>query len=187
LQLVKQDNFADILEFIRNSRRLEIEIGSGGGHFVADYALKHQGTNFIAIEIKKKRCDKIIRKIRENKLCNVKVFYGNAEKLIKTLPLLSVDAFHIYFPDPWPKTKHRKRRFFKLTMLDMVYCALKTGGEIYFASDVFDYYFQAKILCILHLGFKITKNILPQEVAHSMYSKKMGKAGKNINTLVVSK
>jgi len=187
LQLAGPDSIDNILEFTNNSRRLEIEIGSGGGHFLANYALKHRETNFVGIEIKKKRCDKIIKKIIKNGLSNIKVFYGNAEKLIQILPLLSVDALHIYFPDPWPKTKHRKRRFFKVPMLDIAYKALKPGGVIYFASDVFDYYIQAKILCILHLGFKIAKDILPQEVASSMYCKKMKQAGKSINTLVVNK
>lgn len=72
-------------------------------------------------------------------------------------------------------------------MLATAHKFLKPGGVIYFASDVFDYYIQAKILCILHVGFKIAKDKLPEEVASSMYSKKMKHAGKTVNTLVVNK
>jgi tRNA (guanine-N7-)-methyltransferase len=103
------------------------------------------------------------------------------------LPGESVDKFHIYFPDPWPKSKHRKRRFLKQPMLDEVDRCLKPGGSIYFASDIFDYFFQVKILTVLHQGLEITQEMLPDEVFTSMYSRKMKDAGKKINALVIKK
>jgi tRNA G46 methylase TrmB len=72
-------------------------------------------------------------------------------------------------------------------MLDIVHRCLKPGGIIYFASDIFDYYFQVKILSVLHSNFEIEQEDLPAEVYNSMYSKKMREAGKKINALVIKK
>jgi len=181
------DSLASITEFISLFPRLEIEIGSGNGHFLVNYALKAEKTGFIGVEIKKKRCLKIMKKVSSNNLSSVRIYQGDAEEFLRCLPAGVVDAVHIYFPDPWPKTKHRKRRFLKMPMLDTMHHCLKPSGMVYFASDVFDYFMQSKILCILHKGFLLQTGRLPAEVFSSDYSKKTRQAGRNINSLVASK
>ncbi len=180
-------NTADLLEFIAGAPRLEVEIGSGNGHFLVNYALERREARLIGSELKKKRCVKILKKINKAGLPSVIVYHGNAEQLLQILPPGAVDAFHIYFPDPWSKTKHRKRRFFKRPMLEKLYRCLKPGGVIYFASDVFDYFLQAKILCGLHPGLTLQSGPLPEQAWCSMYTKKTRLSGRRINSLAVGK
>ena len=152
---------------------VEVEIGCGNGHFLSRYAERHSSTLLIGVEIKKRRCLKTEEKVRKRGLSNVSVVTGNAEEFIRGIPPGSVDAFHIYFPDPWPKTKHRKRRFLSRENLAIIHACLKPGGRVYFGTDFFDYYVQAKLLFILHGGFLLTGlESVPEEAFSSIYSKK---------------
>jgi tRNA (guanine-N7-)-methyltransferase len=187
LELEGPDSTAELLEFIAGSPRLEVEIGSGNGHFLVNYALARRDVRLIGSELKKKRCTKILKKITNAGLSSVVVYHGNAEQLMQLLPPGTVDVFHIYFPDPWPKTKHRKRRFFKQPMLEKLFSCLKPGGVIYFATDVFDYFLQAKVLCSLHPGLNLRNYRLPDQVWSSMYSRKTRFAGRQVNSLAAGK
>ncbi len=159
----------------------EVEIGCGNGHFLAAYAAGKPGSLLIGIDIKEKRCRKAQEKADKRGLMNVRIVHGTAEAFLHDLPPLSIDAFHIYFPDPWPKSRHRKRRFFTMETLRTMHDVLCEGGRVYFGTDFFDYYLQAKVLVALHGGFRLSEEPAPQEVLSSLYGQKFVGAEKPIH------
>jgi len=165
----------------------EVEIGCGNGHFISQYAEANKEKLLIGIELKQKRCVKAVKKINEKKLTNVKILQSRAEAVLTQLPASSIDKFHIYFPDPWPKFRHRKRRFLRMHNLKILHRVLKPGGGIFFITDFFDYYMQAKILLLLYPGLSLGEEPFPDEVFISIYGKKFTRAGKPIYYLSAEK
>src|SRR5580698_10105408 len=90
---------------------LEIELGSGDGSFLANYAALHPERNFIGVERLLGRLRKLDRKARRAGLTNLRALRIESAYLVEyLLPRGAATALHIYFPDPWPKRKHRKNR-----------------------------------------------------------------------------
>jgi tRNA (guanine-N(7)-)-methyltransferase len=165
---------------VPSSGPLEVEIGCGSGHFLCEYAAEKAGVILIGIDIKKKRCASAQEKIERRGYGNVVIINASAEEVLRDLPYATVDAFHVYFPDPWPKSRHRKRRFFTMENLLRMHNLLKEGGRIHFGTDFFDYYIQAKVLVALHPGFAITEESAPSAVLSSLYGRKFATAIKRI-------
>jgi tRNA (guanine-N7-)-methyltransferase len=159
----------------------EVEIGCGNGHFLSAYAAEKPGTRLIGIEIKEKRCLKAREKAEKRGLRNVSIVHGAAEAVLRDFLPGTIDAFHIYFPDPWPKSKHRKRRFFTMENLSLMHDLLRVGGKLFFGTDFFDYYIQAKVLVALHEGFRISVESGPDNVLTSLYGQKFAGARKQIH------
>jgi len=151
---------------------VEVEIGCGNGHFITEYAAHRPDTLLVGIEIKDKRCRKAREKADRRGLANVVIVHGGAEGFIRDVPAGAVDAFHLYFPDPWPKSRHRKRRFFAMDNLAWLHRGLRPGGRLWFATDYFDYYVQAKVLVLAHGGFRLDDAAAPWESWTSIYSRK---------------
>jgi len=187
LDLVEKDDCEAIRGFIAKYSKFEIEIGSGNGHFLVNYARRNPECGFIGIEAKKKRALKIHCKIKNAQLENVIVFHGSAESLLDLLQPCSCDALHVYFPDPWPKTKHRRRRFMKKETLELFDSLLKPHGKVYFASDVFDYYLQVKLLGILSPVFNISSEMIPEDMGTSLFLQRTVAAGKKTHWIVLEK
>jgi tRNA (guanine-N7-)-methyltransferase len=171
LQAITDLNYtAEIIK--NNSENIEIEIGCGNGHFITQYR-ESNSSILIGIDVKNKRCIKTLKKVKNKGLDNIFIFRCKAEEFIETLPAASIKAFHIYFPDPWPKNRHRKRRFFRTPQLDRMTAALSDKGIIYFATDFFDYYLQAKILMGFHNNLKIRNSADPPvEIFNSVFCKR---------------
>jgi tRNA (guanine-N7-)-methyltransferase len=157
-----------------------VEIGCGNGHFIVSYAATRPGTLLIGIDIKARRCRRAKEKVQKWGLKNVQILHGEAEMFLLDLPPCSVDAFHIYFPDPWPKSRHRKRRFFTMERLSTIYNKLREGGRLYFGTDFFDYYLQAKVLLVLHGGFHLSEGLAPEAVLTSVYGQRFIEERKTI-------
>ena len=166
---------------------LEVEIGCGNGHFLAEYAARNPATTLIGVELKAKRCFKAQEKARKRRLANVTIVRCGAETYVRDLPDGAVDAFHIYFPDPWPKTRHRKRRFMTRENLEVLHSRLKPNGRILFSTDFFDYYLQTKILVLLHPGFSTVTDAHPPEAFSSVYFTKSLAAHRSIHFLTARK
>jgi tRNA (guanine-N(7)-)-methyltransferase len=158
----------------------EVEIGCGNGHFLASYAASRPETLLIGIDIKARRCSRAREKVEKRGLANVQILHVAAEVFLNDLPPCSVDAFHIYFPDPWPKSRHRKRRFFTMETLRTMHARLRDGGRVYFGTDFFDYYLQAKVLLALHGGFRIDDGTAPEAVLTSIYGQRFIEERKTI-------
>jgi tRNA (guanine-N(7)-)-methyltransferase len=151
---------------------VEVEIGCGNGHFITEYAAHRPDTLLVGIEIKEKRCRKAREKAERRGLANVVIVHSGAEGFIRDIAAGTVDAFHLYFPDPWPKSRHRKRRFFAMDNLHWLHRDLRPGGRLWFATDYFDYYVQAKVLLLTHGGFRLDDAAAPWESWTSIYSRK---------------
>jgi tRNA (guanine-N7-)-methyltransferase len=174
------EDIRSIIQTHLGQYKIEIEIGCGNGHFLADYGRKFPDRFLIGVDKKPKRCRKALKKINNTGFNHIAVLCGRAENLILNLPDGTVSVFHIYFPDPWPKNKHRRRRFMRMVHLDFICRAMKQGGKIHFATDYFDYYLQAKILFALHPGLNLNSVLPPQELFASVFSLRFTEQEKQI-------
>jgi tRNA (guanine-N7-)-methyltransferase len=122
---------------------LEVELGSGDGSFLVNYATQHPENNFIGVERLLGRIRKMTRRARREHLENLRgVRIESSYFLQYLLPRHSAAALHIYFPDPWPKRKHRRYRLINERFPAMARQALVPGGKIYLRTDDQDYFSQ---------------------------------------------
>lgn len=119
--------------------RIEIEIGYGGGEHLSRIAAAAPGTGFIGCEVFSGGIAKLLEAIDEQGLDNIRLFTDDALKLLVALPDASLDAAYLLYPDPWPKTRHHKRRFISPTTLGELARVLKPGAVFRFATDIEDY------------------------------------------------
>lgn len=120
---------------------VHIEIGCGKGTFLVNQGRVQPEVNFIGIERASKYYRYAVDRIGRWGLTNVRIIRTDAATfLVNSIPDNSIDCFHIYFPDPWPKRRHNKRRFFCPANLEYMLRALKTGGELKIATDHTDYF-----------------------------------------------
>jgi tRNA (guanine-N7-)-methyltransferase len=122
---------------------LEVELGSGDGSFLVNYARLHPERNFLGVERLLGRLRKLDRKGRRAGLANLRgLRIESAYCLEYLLPAASVSALHIYFPDPWPKRKHRKNRLINGHFTGIVRQVLAPGGMVFLRTDDADYFAQ---------------------------------------------
>ena len=131
----------DFTALFPERKRVEIEIGFSSAFFLSKYANKYSDTAFLGIEKNFKYFQHGFNSLERNlQQDNVKVTCFDAIAFLRELvPLNSLDAIHIYFPDPWPKRKHRPRRIVNAENLMMMRNRLKHHGKIYMATDHPDY------------------------------------------------
>ena len=123
-------------EFEHPENPLEVDVGSGKGRFLVARAAEYPGVNFLGIERQYARVWKTARKIERAGLGNVRLARVEAfEGMGQLLAPESVATVYIFFPDPWPKRRHHRRRLVNAGFLDMLHQKLMLGGEIHFATD----------------------------------------------------
>jgi tRNA (guanine-N7-)-methyltransferase len=116
---------------------LEIEIGAGRGDFMLEYAAANPETNFLAIELSGTVGQLLAMRCGRAELPNVRVAKMDARTLVNLmLPDQSVAAFHVYYPDPWPKERHIKHRMVTPFFVGNLARTLTPDGNVYAASDV---------------------------------------------------
>jgi tRNA (guanine-N7-)-methyltransferase len=143
---------------------LEIELGSGDGSFLAQYAVKHPEHNFIGVERLLGRLRKLDRKGLRAGLANLRLFRIEAAYLVEyLLPKHSARALHIYFPDPWPKRKHRKNRLINERFTELAFLALEPGGVVHLRTDDADYF--AQMTEVFGANRKFSPVETPEELA----------------------
>lgn len=122
---------------------LEVELGSGDGSFLAQYAELHPDRNFLGVERLLGRLRKLDRKGLRAHLTNLRLIRLEASYLVEyLLPAESVVALHVYFPDPWPKRRHRKNRLIDERFTALARRVLIPGGTICLRTDDDDYFAQ---------------------------------------------
>lgn len=120
---------------------VELEIGSGKGLFLETSAAQRPDHRFIGVELSGKFADRAAQRISKSGLQNVCMLRGDAEAfLLKTVPDESVMDIHVYFPDPWWRRKHKKRRVLNEDTLKAIERCLLPKGIFHFWTDVLDYY-----------------------------------------------
>lgn len=116
-----------------------LEIGFGGGeHLVCD-AILHPDVRFIGCEPFVNGVAKLVTAIADKRIANVLIYDGDALEMLKQLPAESLGRITILYPDPWPKFRQRKRRIVSLESITEMARALRSGGEVHFATDIDDY------------------------------------------------
>ena len=116
---------------------VEVEIGPGRGDTLLAFAAARPATNFFAIERAAHAAEAIAMRASAHGLGNVRVVAGDARCIVERLVAdASVAAYHIYFPDPWPKTRHRERRLATASFARALARTLVPGGSVHVASDL---------------------------------------------------
>ena len=127
----------DALKSFLVTAPLEIEIGSGRGEFILDWAEQHPQRHFLAFEVKSKLTRRLRKQLQTRGLQNLWVSDDDARyALPRILPPNSVHVFHILFPDPWWKPKHQIRRLFVPPFVEILSILLRPGGILRIATDV---------------------------------------------------
>ena len=122
---------------------IEIDLGCGDGAFLMAMACANPEHNFLGIERLLGRVRKVCRNVAGEDLKNARVLRLEvAQALSNLLPADSIAAFHLLFPDPWPKRRHHRRRAFTKEFLSCIYRALMGGGLFHIATDHADYFHQ---------------------------------------------
>ena len=134
--VVSPVNFGGWATAFGRSAPLVVEIGSGNGEATAAMAAADVGRNYIAYEVHFPGVGALIKRLVEGKVTNVRIMHADA---VATLPMMfaddSVAVFNIFFPDPWHKKKHHKRRLLSPATLTLLVQKLAVGGDLHFVTD----------------------------------------------------
>jgi tRNA (guanine-N7-)-methyltransferase len=123
-----------------NERPVEVEIGCGKGKFLLARAVENPGVNFLGIDYAGKWMKIGQARGQKRRIENLRFLKGEARALLAGMAEESVDIFHVYFPDPWPKRRHQKRRLITPDFLKCLRVLLKPDGLIELATDDADYF-----------------------------------------------
>ena len=135
---------------------LEIELGSGDGSFLVEYARLHPEKNFIGVERLLGRIRKMDRKAQRAELTNLRGIRIESSYFIQyLLPPESVAALHVYFPDPWPKRRHWERRLINAAFPELARKILKPGGFVFLRTDDRDYFQQMTEVFAANRAFRL--------------------------------
>jgi tRNA (guanine-N7-)-methyltransferase len=141
------DGRIDFARLFGRDGAIHIEIGCGKGIFLLNEAKAHPEINFLGVERANKYYRYAVDRIGRRMVKNVRIIRIDAVFLLtEFVPQGSVDCFHIYFPDPWPKKRHNKRRLFNSANMELLICCLKDGGVIRTATDHSEYFEQIQRL-----------------------------------------
>jgi tRNA (guanine-N7-)-methyltransferase len=124
-----------------DDRPIVVEVGSGKGLFLANSGERRPDLGFFGIEIAKKYARLAAERVVKAGLTNIRLWPGDAGSLLaRRIPAASVREVHVYFPDPWWKKRHKKRRVFNETLVASIVKILEPNGELHIATDVEEYF-----------------------------------------------
>ncbi len=153
----------DISALFPQSSRFVVEIGFGDGEELTRLALQNELNAYLGIEVFRPGVGKCLLKLHKNKIQNVRISTSDARDVLSyQLPSNSVNEFIILFPDPWPKSRHRKRRLIDSQFVERCIDRLAYGGTITMVTDCEDYAEQAQQVLT---EFKTLKNLSPSDGA----------------------
>jgi len=128
--------------FENKSRDLILEIGFGMGTSTAEIAISNLNKNYVAIEVHSPGVGNLLKLIQENNISNLKIIQHDAVEVLNSMIKDdSLDGIHIFFPDPWPKKRHHKRRLIQSNLLKLIAQKIKKSGYLHIATDWEDYAF----------------------------------------------
>lgn len=131
----------DLAAIFGNDRPVEVDLGCGKGLFLVQEAAARPSINFIGVDRMNRKVERAYRRAGERWLENVRLFRCDVFDFVhRLLPLKSIAVFHVYFPDPWPKRRHHRRRFFTITLIKALAAALTPEGKVWMATDHGSYF-----------------------------------------------
>jgi tRNA (guanine-N7-)-methyltransferase len=126
----------DISSVFPNSQKVVMEIGFGMGEATALIARDFPDTGFFAVDVHRPGVGKLFSLIKEHQLQNLRVIQGDAHLVLHDMfDDASLDGVHLFFPDPWPKKRHHKRRIVNENFLQQIASKVKAGGFFHIATD----------------------------------------------------
>lgn len=135
-----------------------LEIGFGLGDTILSMAQQNPDKNYLGIEVHEPGVAAVMQGIIENNITNIRVIQHDAVKVIREwMPDRVLSRVHLYFPDPWPKKKHHKRRIVQPDFIDILCDKLVDGGVLHFATDWQHY--AEHMMCVLS-GNSRLKNVI---------------------------
>lgn len=141
--------------FFGNARPVELDIGCGRGMFLVNSSLAHPEINYVGVELDYTEGRRGARRLQKRSLPNARVIGGDARDFLKKwVPPHSVAAVHVYFPDPWWKRRHKKRRLFNEEFVELLARVVRPGGEVHSWSDVEEYFQIISALMTHHRAFE---------------------------------
>ena len=187
----------DLRDFFPRAAPLQVEIGSGKGTFLLNQSHKCPQTNFLGIEWSYKYYRYSVERLRRRQVPNVRILRADARDVIShCLADESVSGFHVYFPDPWPKRRHHKRRFFQPDYVKQLARCLVKGGQLRTATDHAEYFAVIREVLLQQsntgeffeqIDFFPAAAAEPGEWVGSNFERKYLKEGRDIYTLAVSR
>jgi len=126
----------DFSELFNTNQDVVLEVGFGNGDSLLTMAIDQPQTNFLGIEVYEAGVGRLVNEANKHQLNNLKIIKNDAVEVLKHhIKDDSLSAFQLFFPDPWHKKKHHKRRILQTSLLDMLANKLKTHGIIHIATD----------------------------------------------------
>ena len=152
-----------------DDRPVELEVGPGKGLFLANAATRRPDHGFYGVEIAAKYARMAAERAVKLGLPNVRVVAGDVRRLLRELvPAGSLEAVHVYFPDPWWKKRHKKRRVFTAGFVRDAARALRTGGMLRLATDVEEYHEVMGSILADRADFEPSPTVAPEPPAHDL-------------------
>jgi len=181
--IVEQLNFREIFG---HDAPVEVDLGCGDGTFLAAMAEQNPDRNFLGIERLRGRVGSVCRKIARSNLENVRILrMENSYAVAQLLPASAISAFHVLFPDPWPKRRHHRRRLFSAEFFDAIDRALEWNGLLHLATDDADYFRSIYKMITTKPSFSISKE--PIEFPMTAFEQKLAANGAPIQRLLLRK
>ena len=135
-----QEDFLDMDAVFGRNASCILEIGLGMGDALVEMAQTHPENNYLGIEVYRPGVGSVLKKLDERGVTNVRVICEDAAVVLeRMIPDFSLDAVCIFFPDPWPKKRHHKRRLIQTSFIELLGDKLKPGGVLHMATDWEDY------------------------------------------------
>ncbi len=190
------DGVIDFTVLFGRPAPIEIEIGSGKGTFLLEQARACPDTDFIGIEWASKYCRFAVDRMGRWGLANVRLIRTDAVQFITAhIGEGVVDGFHLYFPDPWPKTYHHRRRFFQEGTLARMLLCLKPDGWINMATDHENYFAHMRRVAdkaiqagqVVEIPFRRPAGARDDEIVGTNYERKYKPEGRPTYTLALQK
>lgn len=125
--------------------RITLEIGCGKGHYLSAYAATFPDEFCVGIDLISARIRDAARRAKNLKVCNAAFVKAEALEFLEAMPEgIKLEKIFIFFPDPWPKTRHHKRRLIRREFLDALRARAAKGARLYFRTDFLEYFEQVK-------------------------------------------
>lgn len=172
-----------------NENLIHLEIGSGKGKFIYNMAKKYPNINFLALEAQPTVLSFLLDKLEENPLTNLILISGDAEELTDYFAPEEINRIYLNFSDPWPKTRHEKRRLTFSKFLDRYVAVLSDNKNIIMKTDnqgLFEYSIMSMVkhgFYFEKLSLDLTNSIYEEDNIHTEYEDKFIKKGNRIYML----
>jgi len=156
-------------EFFGNDHPVELDIGCGRGLFLFNAAVTTPNTNFAGLEIDYREGRRTATRLMKRDLANARVVGGDGKRVLsEMIEPGSVQAAHVYFPDPWWKKRHQKRRIFNIEFTHLLARILRPGGFVHHWTDVADYFEMVRSLMDDHPDFLVCPPPPERDASHDM-------------------